>query len=206
MDTTTKKGANPFKTSVEAAVAYLIGKGKIKRDTDVVRDLKMSKGTFSAYKNGTTKPSKNFVQQFENKYGVNLSAFEVGKTMQETEIGYTLATSTQADPYEHLKAENEMLRHMIRLNDKMDRGLELMQQHSTDLSKMNQTLHVIEQQQEVSSVIDAQFEQFVIGRLVDKGDPVDILEGLQRRAFEVLENIRQANNRVAQHNQHSTAT
>lgn len=198
MDNTPKM----FKTSLEAAVANLIGKGKIKRDTDIVQALKMSKGTFSAYKNGTTKPSPNFIQQFENLYGIKLSDFTPDNVLENP------ATSATApsDQLEKLKAENELLRHMIRLNEKMDTGLELMRQHSTDLSGVSQTLRVIEQQQIVSAAIDTQYQQYVVGRLVDTGDPVDIVEGLQRRAFEVLTNIRLGHNTPAQHNQHSTVT
>lgn len=71
-----QKEDKPFKTSVEAAVAYLIGKGIIKKDADIVEALKMSKGTFSAYKSGKIEPSKNFVQDFENFYQIKLSDFD----------------------------------------------------------------------------------------------------------------------------------
>ncbi len=60
----------PFKTNIEAAVAYLIGKGIIKRDGEIVNALKMSKGTFSAYKSGKTTPSRNFIQEFEKRFKI----------------------------------------------------------------------------------------------------------------------------------------
>ncbi|RYE02354.1 MAG: hypothetical protein EOP50_00195 [Sphingobacteriales bacterium] len=75
----------PFKTNVEAAVAYLIGKGVIKKDGDVVERLKMSKGTFSAYKGGKLPPSKNFVRNFENAYEIKLSDFDPAKAAVDAE-------------------------------------------------------------------------------------------------------------------------
>lgn len=72
-----QKEDNPFRTNLEAAVAYLIGKGIIKKDMDVVEALEMSKGTFSAYKTGKTEPSKNFIRQFENYYNLRLSDFDI---------------------------------------------------------------------------------------------------------------------------------
>lgn len=79
----------PFRTNVEAAVAYLIGKGVIKKDMDIVNALKMSKGTFSAYKSGKTEPSKNFIQEFENYYGIKLSDFDINKQIiNDPHTGY----------------------------------------------------------------------------------------------------------------------
>jgi len=71
-----------FKTAVEAAVAFLIGKGIIKKDIDVVNALRMSKGTFSAYKSGKTPPSENFIQKFENYYGIRLADFALQQEMK----------------------------------------------------------------------------------------------------------------------------
>lgn len=68
--------APSFNTALEAAVAYLIGKGIIKKDIDVVNVLRMSKGTFSAYKSGKIPPSENFIQKFESQYGIRLADFE----------------------------------------------------------------------------------------------------------------------------------
>lgn len=68
-----------FKTAIEAAVAYLIGKGVVKRDIDIVNALKMSKGTFSAYKSGKTPPSENFVQKFESHFNIQLAEFQPGE-------------------------------------------------------------------------------------------------------------------------------
>lgn len=69
--------SNAFRTNLEAAIAHLVGKGKIKRDADVVERLKISKGTLSAYKSGATRASKNFVQAFEQAYHINLADFSI---------------------------------------------------------------------------------------------------------------------------------
>lgn len=74
-----------FKTNVEAAVAYLIGQGIIKRDAEIVQALGMSKGTFSAYKSGKTEPSRNFVQAFENKYHIKLEDFNLGESSSSSD-------------------------------------------------------------------------------------------------------------------------
>ena len=65
-----------FRTPLEAAVAQLIGKGIIKKDQDIVEALSISKGTFISYKNGNARPSRNFIQKFENKYKISLADFE----------------------------------------------------------------------------------------------------------------------------------
>lgn len=68
--------SKPFRTALEAAVAYLIGNGTVKKDIDIVEALDMSKGTFSAYKSGKTHPSENFIQKFENTYDIKLADFQ----------------------------------------------------------------------------------------------------------------------------------
>lgn len=67
----------PFKTTLEAAIAHLVSKGRIKGAADVARDLDLkSRGTVSAYASGKTKISSNFQTMFENKYGIKLKDFE----------------------------------------------------------------------------------------------------------------------------------
>jgi transcriptional regulator with XRE-family HTH domain len=106
----------PFKTNVEAAVAFLIGKGIIKKDADVVDSLKMSKGTFSAYKSGKTEPSKNFIQQFENYYKIKLADFSVDADFQaigEHEHKYVVKELIEPDGCPELKIEVVYLRKRI---------------------------------------------------------------------------------------------
>jgi len=65
-----------FRTALEAAVAYLIGMGVVKKDADVCEATGEQKGNFSSFKSGAVKPTKNFVLKFEDHYRLKLSDFD----------------------------------------------------------------------------------------------------------------------------------
>lgn len=114
--------------------------------------------------------------------------------------------SASTNELDRLKAENELLRFTIRNSEKLDKLLEVMQPLSVEMKDANQRLRVIEQQQIVTAAIDTQYQQYLVGKLDVKADPVVTVEGLQRRAFEVLTSIRLEDNKTMQGTQHSMAT
>jgi hypothetical protein len=99
-------------TPLEMAVKYLKDKGIIVRDGDVARDLKMSKGTLSAYITGKTKLSKNFTDRFENQYKLKISDFEGRERNNNHAVGDPRDTKI----INLLETENERLKKEVDAN------------------------------------------------------------------------------------------
>ncbi len=77
------------KTSLYHAIAYLKSAGIIKRDAEIAEKMEMSKGTLSAYVTGTTRPSKKFVEKFENLFSVKIDDFNSLATLEEARVKFS---------------------------------------------------------------------------------------------------------------------
>lgn len=105
----------PDQTTLAKAVFFLKEQGKIKRQGEIAKDLKMSKGTLSAYVTGKTDPSPGFIEKFENHYGITLTSFTQNGTSHN---GHQKATADEVlamknEIIEILKSENVRLKHQL---------------------------------------------------------------------------------------------
>lgn len=66
------------RTPLRKAVDQLIADGVIEQDKDLQAIFKLSKSTISAYLNG--KPGKNFENEFQKKFELDLTKFEQDDT------------------------------------------------------------------------------------------------------------------------------
>lgn len=64
---------NRLSKALTIAIEALKRNNKIRGDIEVAEKLGMSRGTLSAYKSGLQSPSKNFVSNFQNTFGINLN-------------------------------------------------------------------------------------------------------------------------------------
>ena len=67
-------GEEKERTLLRKAVDWLISEGKLKNDAELAEVFSLSKGTISTYLNG--KPGKEFILNFQTKFGINLSDFD----------------------------------------------------------------------------------------------------------------------------------
>lgn len=100
------------RTPLRKAVDWLIAKGKISKDADLIDIMELSKGTISSYLSG--RPGKAFIEKFQTKFGLNLADFEEEK---EPEVKGDL-TKTILDLIEITKQQAEITRIQAETADK----------------------------------------------------------------------------------------
>lgn len=163
----------PFKTPLEAAIAYLISKGTVKSTADVARDLQMkSRGTVTSYATGVIPIAQKFQTRFESYYKIKLADFD--------ENGLR-TTARNLQPVG---------------TDKIDQVLILLTQIAQQVQTGNQKLNGLEQMQIVSSAMQNQYVEYFVSLLNKEVDAAQQVQTLQRIAFEKLTGSHVKNNPV----------
>lgn len=194
----------PFKTALEAAIAHLVSKGRIKGSSDVAKDLGLkSRGTVSNYATGKTKLSNGFQTNFENKYGVKLAEFEhlVDEGVKnEVDLVITKGNSIAVAETKNPGQNDQDLRELIASQKKYIALLEKQTQmedfFKEKIDRLVVRLDALRQDQLNAGAIAQAYREYLIAAIgKTQGmdvDGKDIHEQIRRRAYEILLNFEES--------------
>jgi transcriptional regulator with XRE-family HTH domain len=90
--------------ALQNAVAYLKGKKLIKKENEISLQTGFSKGSVSSYLSGNQKPSQNFLNKFEEVYGIKLSNFEAAPPVEVDNPGVAFESIIRTEAISRVSA------------------------------------------------------------------------------------------------------
>lgn len=194
---------------IELAVKDLKHKGVIKRDGDLAKLMKYSKGTVSAYISGKTKPSEDFIKKFEEVFKLNLNDYllvlkEVENNSSERKL--ILEKENSLETYDYKEKYIRQLEKNLELIEKVGLLVNEVSEIKSDIKQLLNvrklaqenfaSLEIIRKSQMQSQALDyalrKAFANFA-GQQQDH-DPKTILRTLHRDAVQKMKVYEQTGN------------